>query len=687
MTTRLLATAVLFTLSLDAQRSTLDAQDAPQALLALMPVPTSVTVTGGRLPLDSTIAIAIVRHRDSRLERAVARALATIEKRIAAPLSRSYARAPEGAQVIIDVVGAGQVVQGIDEDESYTLDVSPSSVRLKAPTVVGAIRGLETLLQLIESDERRFYLPAVAIQDSPRFRWRGLLVDVCRHWQPPEVIKRTLDGMAAVKLNVLHWHLSEDQGFRVESKRYPKLHELGSDGNYYTQAQVTEIVAYARDRGIRVVPEFDMPGHSTAWLVGYPQYASRSGPISIRREWGGADAIFDPTKEATYEFINRFIGEMVKLFPDPYWHIGGDEVEDKHWNDNPRIVAWRKSRGLANNAALQAHFNRRLSTILAKYNKRMVGWDEIIHPRLPARTVVQSWRGTQYLSETAQKGIEGILSAPYYLDHIKTAEEMYLADPIPFFTDLTPEQQKLVLGGEACMWTEHVTPEMIDSRIWPRMAAIAERFWSPREVTNVPDMYRRLKLMSARLEQLGLGHESHVDRMLRRLTNGADITPLSTLLDVVMPPTFSQRVRGPRIVQMTPLSRIQDAARPDPWGRWDAERLSQRAATGRDTARTNAINALALRLEALQRAQPPIREQARQSPLIAAVLPAADAAARVARIGLEALGYLRGARPSAGWSETSLAELKRLEEPQAMLRISIVPPVRRLVNAAAPPLP
>jgi len=681
MTKILLAT--LAALSLDAGRSTLDAQSQH----TLMPVPTRVVFNEGRLRLDSTITIALIRHRDGRLERAVGRALARMEGRIAAPLSRAYSRNADGAGIVVDVAGPGQAVQGLDEDESYTLDVNSSLATLRAATVVGAIRGLETVLQLVESDERSFYLPATAISDAPRFRWRGLLVDVCRHWQPPEVIKRTLDGMAAVKLNVLHWHLSEDQGFRVESKRFPKLHELGSDGNYYTQAQIKEIVAYARDRGIRVLPEFDMPGHSTAWLVGYPQYASRSGPISIRREWGGADAIFDPTQEATYTFIDRFIGEMVTLFPDPYWHIGGDEVEDKHWNNNPRIVAWRKARGYANNAALQAHFNRRLSSILAKYSKRMVGWDEIIHPRLPARTVVQSWRGTQYLGETAQKGIEGILSAPYYLDHIKTAEEMYLADPIPFFTDLTPAQQRFVLGGEAAMWGEHITPEMIDSRIWPRMAAIAERFWSPQKVNDVGDMYRRLNVMSARLEQLGLGHESHVTRMLRRLTNGDDVAPLAAVLDVAMPPSFSQRVRGPRIVQMTPLTRIQDAARPDPRGRWEAERLSQRIVTERDTARANAINALAVRFDALVRAQLPIREQAKRSPLITQALPAVDGAARVAQIGLEALGYLRGTRAPPGWSEASLVELKRLEEPQALLRISIVPAVRRLVNAATPPLP
>jgi hexosaminidase len=182
-------------------------------------------------------------------------------------------------------------------------------------------------LQLVTSDATTHFIPEVVIDDKPRFPWRGLLVDVGRHFMPVEQVKKTLDGMAMVKLNVLHWHLSEDQGFRVESKRFPKLHQLGSDGEYYTQEQLRDVVAYARDRGIRVVPEFDMPGHSTAWFVGYPQYTTRPGPIRIRREWGGADAIFDPTREEVYTFIDRFIGEMVRIFPDAYWHIGGDEVE------------------------------------------------------------------------------------------------------------------------------------------------------------------------------------------------------------------------------------------------------------------------------------------------------------------------------------------------------------------------
>lgn len=347
---------------------------------------------GPGLKLDSSTVISITGFRNERLANAVARFRQRLEERIGVPVAPTTS-APT-ASIIIQASAAGQRIQGPDENESYSINVTPAAARLRAPTVVGAIRGMETLLQLVSGDQNAFHIPQVNIEDSPRFPWRGLLVDAGRHFMPVDQIKRTLDGMAMVKLNVLHWHLSEDQGFRVESRRYPKLHELGSDGLYYTQDELREVVAHARDRGIRVVPEFDMPGHSTAWFVGYPQYATRPGPISIRREWGGADAIFDPTRESVYQFIDRFIGEMVRIFPDPYWHIGGDEVEAKHWNQNASIAAFKRRRGW-DNAALQAYFNRRMTRILTKYGKRMIGWDEVIHPDLPRATVVQSWRGVE----------------------------------------------------------------------------------------------------------------------------------------------------------------------------------------------------------------------------------------------------------------------------------------------------
>ena len=649
---------------------------------SLLPVPQSVRERDSRFVVDSTLRFVITGFRDGRLHRAIDRTISRLEQRTGQPLAhRRDASSGEGA-VVVEVVRAGGAVQGVDEDEGYVLDISAGGVALRAETVVGAMRGLETLLQLVSIDSSSFFLPGLTITDAPRFPWRGLLVDASRHFMPVDQIKRTLDGMSMVKLNVLHWHLSDDQGIRVESRRFPKLHLLGSDGLYYTQAQIRDVVAYARDRGIRVVPEFDMPGHSTAWFVGYPQYSAQRAPIAIRREWGGADAIFDPTREATYTFIARFIAEFVPLFPDAYWHIGGDEVEGKHWDSNPRIVAWRKRHGLRDNDALQAHFNKRLSKILAAHGRRMVGWDEVLHPDLPPNTVVQSWRGTQYLADAATRGFSGLLSAPWYLDHIKPAADYYVADPVPLFDGLTAAQQRLILGGEACMWSEYITAESADSRIWPRLGAVAERLWSPREVTDVGSLYNRLDILAGRLEAMGLRVQSHSARLLRKLAPGLDVTPIESLFTAVQPPSFGQSTNGKMMNQRDPLSRLVDAARPDPPGRWMTERLVRRLAL--NAADTPARDSLAVLFAAWVKLQPSVARLGALSPTLAQALPVNNALARVASIGLEALGYLgTGARPQPGWSEALVTELQQYDKPQETLRVAITAEVRKLVAVAA----
>ncbi|MEO8945097.1 MAG: family 20 glycosylhydrolase, partial [Gemmatimonadaceae bacterium] len=453
--------------------------------LTLMPVPSSVVVHDGSLTIGPEFSVAIVRGTDPRMMRAVARMIPRLEDRTGIALSHVISHDSTGATFLIYCDGPGEKVQGLDENGSYSVESTSSTVTLHAATTVGVIRGLETVLQLVSADSLHYFIPSVSITDTPRFRWRGLLIDVSRHFEPVSAVERTLDGMAAVKLNVLHWHLSDDQGIRVESRRYPKLQKLASDSLYYTQAQIREVVAYARDRGIRVVPEFDMPGHSNAWFVAYPQYASGSGPYTIGRHWSGYKGIFDPTRASVYRFIDGFIGEMSALFPDEYWHIGGDEVDGTQWKQNPRIQKFMAVHHLVDNAALQAYFNQRLSRILTRHRKRMIGWDEVLHPDLPRTTVIQSWRGTQYLGQAAAQGFSGILSAPYYLDAMKSAEQNYLADPLAGDSTMTPDEIARVLGGEACMWAELVSDGSIDSRIWPRLAAIAERFWSPRNVTDV----------------------------------------------------------------------------------------------------------------------------------------------------------------------------------------------------------
>src|SRR5215203_2695561 len=512
----------------------------PTPKLNLMPVPASIKFHRDRLAINENFRVASRGHSDARLQAGIFRFLKRLEGRTVLTLSPTLAT-----------------------DDQVTPLITNCQAILTAPTVIGALRGLETLLQLVDADRNGYFLPGVQVDDEPRFTWRGLMIDVARHFQTMEVLKRNLDAMAAVKLNVFHWHLTEDQGFRVESKKFPKLHQLGSDGNYFTQEQVKDIIAYARDRGIRVVPEFDIPGHSTSWLVGYPELGSAPGPYTIERRPGIFEPALDPTREEVYKFLDTFLGEMAALFPDDYLHIGGDENEGKQWDRNPAIQAYMKKNNIKDNHALQAYFNTRLLKILQKNNKKMIGWDEILQPGLPNDVVIHSWRGTAALAEAARKGYDGILSNGYYIDLIFPASQHYVSDPLPAGSTLTPEEAKHVLGGEATMWAEWVTPETIDSRIWPRTAVIAERLWSPRTVSDVSDMYRRLAVMSLQLEELGLTHRKNQEMMLRRLVRHDDVGPLRTLVSVIEPVKEYRRYEMRPQTMLSPLTGAVDATTPD----------------------------------------------------------------------------------------------------------------------------
>ncbi|HXJ31140.1 MAG TPA: family 20 glycosylhydrolase [Gemmatimonadales bacterium] len=649
----------------------------------LMPLPRSIDVGQGRLRIDSGFSVAVLGYSDARLTRAVHRTIGRLARRTGITLADSTTRDSTTARLVIQAQGGGEAIQTENEDESYTLAVTSGRAELRASTVVGVLRGVETLLQLVTTDSAGFFLPEVRIADAPRFPWRGLLVDAGRHFEPIEVIKRTLDGMAVVKLNVLHWHLSEDQGFRVESKRFPLLQLDGSDGLFYTQVQIRDVVAYARDRGIRVVPEFDMPGHASSWLVGYPRYASGRGPYRIQRTWGVFDPTFDPTRDVVYQFIDAFIGEIAPLFPDPYWHVGGDEVNGVEWDANRRIRAFKRDHHLADNAALQAYFNQRLSVILTKHGKRMVGWDEILNPDLPASAVVQSWRGLEYLPQTVRAGHRAILSAPYYLDHMESAEDHYV-DPLPDTLGLSPDEAARLMGGEACMWGEHIGPETIDSRIWPRLAAVAEKLWSQAGVKDVHDMYQRLAVTNLRLAEVGLGQNEHTARMLRLVVGtGPDFQTMMSLMALAQPVTFGQRHRlQVPMTQQTPLTRLIDAARPDPPSRWGALTMVERFV--QDSGRSTVLrDSLRQTFAAWQALAPAVHAVAVRKPLARDGVAAADALARVAGVGSAALDRMAGAVVATrAWQDSVRAVLDSATGPQGLLRLTVVDAVRWLVEDA-----
>ncbi|WP_158794587.1 beta-N-acetylhexosaminidase [Granulicella sp. L60] len=675
---RQLAAGVILCLSLYLHAA---AQANPVFTNTLLPEPAKLTSSEGRLPWSSSFSVSTPHFHDERLDAAIQRTLQALEDKTGTPLSKEVRTDATAATLVIDVQGAGQAIQSLDEDESYSLNITTTGARIQATTVVGAMRGLETFQQLLQTEPTGYFLPAVQIEDTPRFRWRGLMIDCGRHFEPVEVIKHTLDGMAAVKLNVFHWHLTEDQGFRIESKLFPRLTGMGSDGLFYTQDQAREIVAYARARGIRVVPEFDMPGHTKSWFVGYPDLASAPGPYTIRREFGIEDAAMDPTRDSTYKFIDGFIGEMAQIFPDPYMHIGGDESDGVQWKANPRIQEFMRTHSLQDAAALQAYFNQHLLKILQKHNKHMVGWDEVLNPALPKDVVIQSWRGAKSLSDAAKQGYQGILSQPYYLDGMKSAAEHYLADPLPFSSDLTPEQRSFILGGEICMWGEHLNERSIDSRIWPRSAAIAERFWSPEGVNNIDDMYRRLAAESIRLEALGLTHLSHQDAALRELAGTEDIDALRTFASVLEPVSFSDRYEQQHTSQLTPLDNLVDAVRPDPPSRHNIERLTHQflqAPAADEQARAD--------LEAAFKewivAAPAINAQLASTPLLAVAQSRGSQLPQLATAGLEALNYLsQGTKAPAGWKQRTLALIAAAKNPQTLVRFTFLPSLEELVNA------
>lgn len=658
-------------------------EPTPTPKLNLMPVPASVKFHKERLAVDSNFKVATRGHSDARLQAGIWRFMERLEGRTVLTLAPTLAVDDQMTQLIINCQGPGQNIPNLRENESYRIDITRRQAILSAPTVVGALRGLETLLQLLDADRDGYFFPGVQIEDQPRFPWRGLLVDVARHFQTMEVLKRNLDAMAAVKMNVLHWHLTEDQGFRVESKKFPKLHQLGSDGNYYTQEQVKEIIAYARDRGIRVVPEFDIPGHSTSWLVGHPELGSAPGPYTIERRPGIFEPALDPTREEVYKFLETFLGEMAALFPDDYLHIGGDENEGKQWDRNPAIQDYMKKKGIKDNHALQAYFNTRLLKILQKHGKKMIGWDEILQPEIPKDVVIHSWRGTAALAEAARKGYDGILSNGYYIDLIQPASQHYAFDPLPADSTLTPEEAKHVLGGEATMWAEWVTPETIDSRIWPRTAAIAERLWSPRTVTDVTDMYRRLAVISLQLEELGLTHKRNQEMMLRRLVRHDDIGPLRTLVSVIEPVKEYRRYQQRPQTMLSPLTGVVDATLPDSEA---ARKFAWMVKEFLDDAPRYQLyrTEISQMLADWQTSGASLGPMIDRSPALKEIKPLAHNLSHLGDTGLEAMSYLKlGMPPPREWRDTSLAKVDEAAKPYGALEFVVIGSMKQLVNAAA----
>jgi len=661
-------------------------QNAPA--LNLMPWPTSVQNGTGALKIDASFGVAFTGYNEARLDRAGQRFLLQLQRQTGLLISGKTVE-PAKATLVVHTDHASKDVQELGEDEAYVLEVTPAGAKLNAANPLGVLRGLQTLLQLVDVSPDGFAAPAVSIKDQPRFGWRGLLIDSSRHFTPMEVLKRNLDGMEAVKMNVFHWHISDNQGFRAESKKLPKLHGLGSGGAYYTQNEIRELIAYARDRGIRVVAEFDMPGHSSSWFVGYPEIASTPGPFKIEEEWGVMDPAMDPTNEKTYKLLDVFIGEMTKLFPDHYFHIGGDEVNGKAWDANPKVQEFKKAHNYKTNDELQTYFSQRVQKLVNKHGKAAVGWDEIFVPGAPKDIVIHSWRGSKALAAAAKEGYQGILSNGYYIDLMWSAARHYTVDPLSGeAADLTPDQKKLVLGGEATMWSEYVNWENIDNRIWPRTAAIAERYWSPQSVTDVNSMYARLDVISERLEWVGLTHRSQPRKMLQRIAGPAtpqEFAALKALADVVEP--VKDYTRGETTsytaITTTPLNHIVDAVPPesDVARRFD-EKVS--AFVGGSCRDANVAAQLRAQLTKWRENDAALQSLAQRSSFVKEVAPSSQDLSAVATIGLTALDAIASATPLSDDAKSqSTAAITAASKGKAQLLLIPAGTIQKLVEAAA----
>ena len=569
---------------------TLHATSQQPATLNLLPLPAQIQQSPGKFRITGKCSMSVKgQSGDTILYRAANRAYQALNRKTAAIFGQQYISPGDTltqASVQVLVNAEATVAPGVNE--SYTLNVDAAQVILTAPNTIGALRGLQTLIQLCSSDDQGYYFPCVSITDAPRFQWRGLMIDVARHFISIDEIKRNIDAMAAVNMNVLHWHLSDDEGFRVESKLFPLLQAKGSNGDYYTQEQLKEMVKYAAERGIMIVPEFDLPGHSQSWFAGYPELASQPGPYrpGPRAQWqlehpdpnrptanGLADMIanleaptFDATNEKVYAFLDKFLGEMTTIFPAAYVHIGADENNGMAWKLSPAIATWMKSHQMESTDDLQRYFVNRVHDILKKHHREMIGWEEIYNEKLPKDAILHKWipenigvvksHGTA--EDFAAHGYRTLISEGFYLDIFMPASIHYNN---PSFANVNSPN---ILGGEAAQWTELADNENISGRIWPRAGAIAERLWSPASVNDIDDMYRRLFALSYQLEEQGLLHLYNYERALRRIANNEQTTYVKVLTDILTPvkgyqKMFAGIMKGPSaFYQTTPHTSVSD---------------------------------------------------------------------------------------------------------------------------------
>lgn len=674
--------------------------------LNLLPVPKKIELQTGMFILTQNFSAGIHEPApDTILINAVNRAYQTLNRRSGLYFTTKRITSKDNSDTAsLQITVSKAVPPSPGADESYSLSVNNNKIILNAPTTLGALHGLETIVQLLaKNDDGSFYFPGVVIQDAPRFPWRGLMIDVSRHFIPIDVLERNIDAMAAVKMNVLHLHLSDNEGFRIESKVFPQLQNSGSNGEYYTQAQIKELVGFAEKRGITIVPEFDIPGHTKSWFAGYPQLSSTpepSPPIDVhslqKTDLGSIMQFistapfpaFDPAKESTYEFLDKFIGEMAALFPSAYIHIGADENNGVVWKNNPAIVAFMKAHNIPDTHALQAYFVDRVKKIIAKHHKQMIGWEEMFSKDLAKDATVQVWQNASYTKKALDNGNSILISKGFYLDLFMPAYIHYNNQDIPDqIADSIVPQFK---GGEAAQWTEIADKTNIETRIWPRAAAVAERLWSPASVNDTDDMYRRLFALSEQLDELGLQHIANYERALRRISVD-NFSSVKTFTDILTPVKGYKKVfaqltnQASMSYQTSPLIQVSDILPVDSKVKWQFRKAVVSYLANKDSASENIIrNYLTL----WQNNNDALKNLFAGSSQLKAVEEHSKNLSVIAAIGTEALDNIKnGTTPGANWTNEKLAALKTANKSYAETELCIVPEIEALVKQQMSPLP
>lgn len=471
---------------------------------------------------------AIADYLADSIRRATGYGMMVLEKR---------EQASRAGSILLTTKGADKTLG----DEGYELLVSTDSVVVRAPQSAGLFYGAVTIRQLlpavIESGKMvagvSWTIPCVRIKDKPRFSWRGSLLDCCRHFMTKDFVKRYIDLMAYHKMNRFHWHLTEDQGWRIEIKKYPRLTEIGawrktgpgnllksdSDysraekemvyGGYYTQEDVKDVVEYAKSRFIMVIPEIELPGHCVGALASYGRLSCGGGPFEVKTTRGISEDVYCAGKEEVFEFLEDVLSEVIELFPAPYFHIGGDECPKTRWKKCRNCQKRIKDEGLKNEHELQSYFVRRIEKFLLTKNRRLIGWDEILEGGLAPHATVQSWRGMKGAVAAARAGHDTIASptSHCYFDYFHRTtplEKVYSFEPIP--RSLTEQQQRHILGGEGNVWTEHISQEHADSWVFPRLTALAEVLWSPKNLRDWEDFSARMAEQYRRFDEMGVNY-------------------------------------------------------------------------------------------------------------------------------------------------------------------------------------